>query len=186
MPKRIDSRALLALGLLSLIGSSMFDKAHAQADESDEAELSASFQYDASTQTLQAKYFFHNSAAYPLVVFDRGDNRGRRASEPVQLTDPNGMLTLAFQGFAIPEPGPTAPVLPLGRKLAASATALNRFSLVLAPPPQQVRLCVGYAKFSEDGYVAKQRVLQASAQTIGEQTLLCSAPVSLAKLAADH
>jgi|GEM_PF-2478388 len=186
MHKRIDSRARLALGLLSLMGTSVSDKAHAQPDESDEAELSASFQYDAATQTLQTKYFFHNSAAYPLVVFDRGDSRGRRASEPVQLTDPDGVLTLTFQGFAIPEPGPTAPVLPLGRKLDTSATALNRFSLVLAPPPQQVRLCVGYAKFAEDGYLEKQGVLQANAQTISQQTVLCSTPVTLAELAADR
>jgi len=98
MHKRIDSRARLALGLLSLMGTSVSDKAHAQPDESDEAELSASFQYDAATQTLQTKYFFHNSAAYPLVVFDRGDSRGRRASEPVQLTDQgDSLLTLRLE-----------------------------------------------------------------------------------------
>lgn len=185
MHKRTESGALLALALLGVIGTSMPESARAQSDESDEAELSATFKYDAATQTLQTKYFFHNSAAYPLVVFDRGDNHGRRASEPVQLTDTDGLLTLSFQGFPIPVPTPAAPTLPLGRKLDSSATALNRFSLVLAQPPQKVRLCVGYAKFAEDRYVEMQNVLQASAAAIGEQTVLCSAPVTLADLAAD-
>lgn len=123
---------------------------------------------DSVARRIELTYRFHNHGTAILALIDRGslDEPGRLS--PHEIPGEEG-LTLSVEALPLSDPAPTYPVTPLARLVAPGETVegVVRLRVPETSPVvdgdgaqrrvqnRRLRFCIGYAPFSERGFVAE-------------------------------
>lgn len=154
-----------------------------------EADWNPTGSSDPVARRFELVYRFRNHGSTFLAVIDRGNRDAPGRLSPRQSPGSDG-LTLSIEALPLSDPAPTYPEVPLARLVAPGQTVegVIRLRVPETLPVatddgtqqrvniQRVRFCLGYAPFSEKGFVAEGDDWIPSEITIRQhQRRLCTA-----------
>src|SRR5690554_3304309 len=168
----LHGAALVVLMTASPVISGEVDAVSSSTASDEAAHLEADWNLaggsDAVARRFELAYRFRNHGKATLALIDRGSRDAPGRLSPHQAPAADG-LTLSIEALPLSDPAPTYPEAPLARLVAPGQTVEGVIRLRVPAtlpaayddsaqqrvPIQRVRFCLGYAPFSEDGFVAQ-------------------------------